>query len=111
MNAKDVKPNNWFWDKNYPILILYEDYEEENYSIIWGKYKGVKALGVRWNGKAKERGFPGQGAYPTWYVEPDFIAIHILQQILTVANDNNETKYLANIKIALKELKNKMTEE
>lgn len=107
MRADEVKPQKWLWDENYPIRILYDDGE---YSVIWGKYENVRALGVRWNGEA-DVGYPGQGGYPTWYVEPDFIAISILQRILTIAIDNNDQKHLDNIHFAIRELSSKMTKE
>lgn len=108
MKAEKVKPKDWL-DENYIILILYDN-EEENYSVIWGKYKSHKTLGVRWRSGATQRGYPGQGGHPTWYVEPDFIAITILQRILLLAIDNNDTKYLGNIKFAISELTDKMME-
>jgi|GEM_PF-1615509 len=109
MKAIKVQPKDWLLDENYPIRILF-DSDEENYSVIWGKYKKHKALGVRWNGGVN-RGYPGQGGHPTWYVEPDFIAIAILQRILILALDNGLTKYLDNIKFAISELTEKMTDE
>lgn len=105
MRAHEVKPHKWQWDANYPIRILYDD---DEYSVIWGKYENTKALGVRWNG-GTEIGFPGQGAHPTWYVEPDFIAISILQRLLTLAIDNNEVESLENLHFAISELSIKMT--
>jgi len=105
MDAKNVLPQKWTWDEHRQFLILFDDGE---YSVIWGKYEGVKALGTRWNGET-DIGYPNQGAYPTWYVEPDFIAIAILQRLLTLAIDNGDKNYLENIKIAINELSNKMT--
>jgi hypothetical protein len=105
MKANEVRPQKWLWDENYPIRILYDD---DEYSVIWGKYENVKALGVRWNG-GTDVGYPGQGGHPTWYVEPDFIAIAILQRLLTLAVDNNDREYLDNIIFAIQELRNKMT--
>jgi len=109
MKAEKVKPKDWLWDEHYPIRIVFES-DEENYSVIWGKYKRNKALGVRWNG-GTTRGYPGQGGHPTWYVEPDFIAIAILQRLLTLAIDSGQTKYLDNIKFAINELTDQMTNE
>ena len=74
MRAEEVRPQKWLWDENYSIRVLYDD---GDYSVIWGKYENVRALGVRWNG-GTDVGYPGQGGHPTWYVEPDFIAIAIL---------------------------------
>ena len=104
MKASEVNPKNWNWDPNYPIRVLYDD---EDYSLIWGKYKEKKALGARWSGD-EERGYPGQGEYPTWYVEPDFISIAILQRLLTQAIDSDELKYVDNIYFAISELMSKI---
>lgn len=105
MKAEEVKPQKWLWDESYPLRVLYDDGE---YSVIWGKYEDNKALGVRWN-DGTNVGYPGQGVHPTWYVEPDFIAIAILQRVLTLAIDNKDCKYLENIKFAINELTDKMT--
>lgn len=108
MKADEVRPQKWLWHANYPIRILYDDSE---YSVIWGKYENTKALGVRWNG-GKDVGFPNQGGYSTWYVEPDFIAISILQRLLTIAMDkDNDREYLDNINFAIQELTNQMETE
>lgn len=104
MKAKEVRPQKWLWHENYPIRILYDNSE---YSVIWGKYENTKALGVRWNG-GKDVGYPSQGGYPTWYIEPDFIAITILENLLTLTLKNNKEEYLKNINFAIQELKNKM---
>ncbi|HRO97561.1 MAG TPA: hypothetical protein PLY79_10905 [Ferruginibacter sp.] len=100
MQAQEVNPNDWNLDENYPIRVLYDDGE---FSIIWGMYQNRKSLGTRWNGGI-ERGFPGQGAHPTWYIEPPFIAIAILQRIFTLALDTTDHKYIENIKFAISEL-------
>ena len=104
MNANKVRPQKWLWNENYPIKVLYDD---KNYSVIWGQFEESKALGVRWNGDS-DVGYPRQGANPTWYIEPDFIAISILQRILIMAIDNNDTQYIDNINFAIIELKDKM---
>ena len=107
MRADEVRPQKWCWDVNYPIRVLYDD---DEYSVIWGKYENIKALGVRYNGET-DIGYPGQGAHPTWYVEPDFIAISILQRILIIAIDDNDTDHLADINFAIQELTGKMSSE
>lgn len=104
MKAKEVNPEKWLRDKNYPIRVLYDD---GTYSVIWGKYENNKSLGVRWSG-ANGVGYPSQGGHPTWYVEPDFIAVAILQRLLTLAIDKNEKEFLNNIIFALSELLNKI---
>lgn len=106
MKAEKVKPKDWLTDENYPIRIVFES-DKENYSVIWGKYKNEKKLGVRWNG-ITSRGYPGQGEHPTWYVEPDFLATAILQRLLTLSIDSEQTEYLDNLKFAINELTNKM---
>lgn len=78
--AKDVRPKRW-----KDIIELYDDGE---YSAIWGTYKyddgggEGSCLGVRWNGKDKKIGYPSQGSYPLWYVEPEFLTESILSSIL-----------------------------
>lgn len=104
MNANDVRPQKWLWNDNYPIRVLFDDGE---YSVIWGQFEHTRALGTRWNGGA-DTGYPSQGANPTWYVEPDFIALSILQRLLTMAIETKDTKYINNILFAINELTNKM---
>ena len=108
MRASEVRPKDWLWHENYPIRILFES-EEENYSIIWGKYQNTRALGVRWNG-GTERGYPGQGGHPTWYVEPDFISIVILQRLQILAIESGDLQFWDNIEFAISELKDKMND-
>lgn len=107
MDAKDVKPGKW---DNAPIRVLFDDGE---YSVIWGEYDGTLALGVRWNnGEDGVIGYPKSAfGHPAWYVEPDFIAITIIQRILSMAIDKIEKpEYynIDNIMIALKELTEKL---
>lgn len=104
MNAINVQPKDWLWDINYPIRVLYDD---TDYSVIWGKYKGEKCLGVRWNGFNNDRGYPGQADHPTWYVEPDFIAPVILDKVLSMAVASNDLTYFDNISFAIRELNSK----
>lgn len=101
MNAIEVTPKKWLRDASYPIRILY-DYD--GYSVIWGKYEDNKALGVRYNEANTEKGYPVGRGGPEWYVEPDFLAIVIIQHLLTIAVENNNSEYLDNIKFALNEL-------
>lgn len=104
MDAIEVKPQKWMMDNNYPIRVLYDD---GSYSVIWGKYEDKPALGVRWNGE-DDIGFPRQGDFPTWYVEPDFIAASILQTILTYAINEENQESIENILFAQQELAYKM---
>jgi hypothetical protein len=106
MKANEVNPAKWLEDKDYPIRILFDN---GDYSVIWGKYEKNMALGVRWNGDSNI-GYPRQGEYPTWYVEPDFIAFSILQTLFTLAVNDTDNLYLENIKFAINELTDKMTE-
>ena len=105
MDAADVRPKDWLWDENYPVKVLFDDGE---YSAIWGKYQDQPALGVRWNG-GTDRGYPGQGGHPTWYVEPDFIAVTILHRLFTSAIETGNSDHMENIQIAIRELRSKMT--
>lgn len=105
MDAINVIPEKWRRDSNYPIRVLYDDGE---YSVVWGKFEDSRALGVRWNG-GSGIGYPAQGSNPTWYVEPDFIAIGILNHIHSQAlASNNPAFNLDNILYAINELSNKM---
>lgn len=110
MKADEVNPNKWQWDANYPIRVLYDD---DEYSVIWGKYEKKKSLGVRWNSGLNDNiGFPKQGKSPTWFIEPDFIAVSILHRLLTKVIDSNENEaYLENIIFAINELNNNLTGE
>lgn len=100
MDAIDVHPEKWFWDTNYPMRVLYDDGE---YSFVWGKYEGNKALGARWNisEDGSPRGYPGRGEYPTWYIEPNFITRAILTRLQGLATNPD---YIVNIRFALEEL-------
>lgn len=72
-NAFKVRPDKWEDDS---IIVLYDD---NKFSVIWGKFKDndEKVLGIRWNDS-----FPSQGAYPTWFVVPEFLNQGILDSIL-----------------------------
>jgi hypothetical protein len=106
MDAINVTPEKWRRDKNYPIRILIDN---GNYSVVWGKFSGTRCLGVRWNGE-EEVGYPSQGSNPTWYVEPDFIAIGILHNLHSLAIvDRTDDYNIDNILFAISELSDKMT--
>lgn len=105
MDAIDVIPEKWRQDSNYPIRVLYDDGE---YSVAWGKFENSRALGVRWNG-GKGIGYPAQGNYPTWYVEPDFIAIGLLNHLHSQALVTSNSEFnVENILFAINELSIKM---
>jgi hypothetical protein len=106
MNAIDVRPAKWLQNPTYPIRVLYDDGE---YSAIWGQYEDSPALGTRWNvSDNSDMGYPNTSGNPTWYVEPDFFAIVILQRLQTLAIDTNDFKYYDNILFAINELAEKM---
>lgn len=71
-NAREVTPGAWS-----DILVLYDDGE---YSAVWGRFRNSsrRMLGVRWNGKHGEVGYPNQGGHPLWYVEPSFLERSII---------------------------------
>ena len=102
MDAKDVKPHKWLWDANYPPIVLFDDGE---YSAVWGKYKGDKALGVRWNTTENGNpvGYPNYGAYPMWYVEPEITTLALLREFYRLAVEDGNTDYIKNIEFAIKE--------
>jgi hypothetical protein len=75
-SGASVRPEKWSG-----VVDLYDD---GVFSAIWGSYdeSRSKALGVRWNGGNDSIGFPGQGQYPTWFVEPDFLTESLLHGLL-----------------------------
>jgi hypothetical protein len=102
MNAIDVRPAKWLQDPSYPIKVLYDDGE---YSIIWGSYENIPALGARWNSsESSSRGFPNTSGNPTWFVEPDFLVLGILHRLQAQAIDGNNLEYYDNIQFAISEL-------
>src|ERR1051326_233499 len=106
MKALEVRPLKWLQDPEYQPRVLYDD---DEYSFIWGKYENIPALGARWNvSEESKRGYPGFAEHPTWYVEPDFIAITILHRLRTMAIEANDLTYLENIRFAIEELQIKM---
>jgi len=98
-----VRPRRWA-KTNYRFLL----FNNGEYSIIWGKFDGVPAMGVRWNGDEDRVGYPRQGRHPLWYVEPDIIAIGILKHLLTIQSTNNIQTDEKNIRFALKEINKKL---
>jgi hypothetical protein len=101
ISAREVTPAAWS-----DILVLYDDSE---YSAIWGRFRqrSYRVLGVRWNGKEGEVGYPNQGKYPLWYVEPDFLARPVLiglrEKLQGSPNHAQREQYLKNLSIALEE--------
>jgi hypothetical protein len=95
--GKSVRPNKW-----NNVIDLYDD---DDSSAIWGKYGNStnNCLGVRWNGKGEEHGYPNQGKNPLWYVEPDFVTKNILLELLSRVNKNASLGNIQNILFALKE--------
>ncbi len=102
--AEDVNPSKW---QNHTVL-----YDDETYSAIWGNYEGRqhKSLGVRWNGETGNSGYPSQGKYPLWYVEPELLTEAILRQLRTVVaaeyhSQESMRHYLPEIESALQEFR------
>lgn len=99
----EVRPHKWT-----RVIDIFDDGE---YSAIWGSYDGdsQRCLGVRWNGNDNDEpyGYPSQGRYPLWYVEPAFLAISILNGLLgelsRVASGRKRDEYRRNIAAALSE--------
>lgn len=86
MDPNLVKPNAWD-----DIHIILND-TSWGYSLIFGEFNGNYCLGMRWNGNANERGYPGQGANPLWFVVPDPFETAILSQLSTMASNPNVNK-------------------
>jgi len=100
----DVRPQKWS-----RVVDLYDD---GKYSAIWGSYDGnsQRWLGVRWNGNDTDElyGYPHQGQYPLWYVEPDVLTRPILRALLSEVARNESLQrrgeYRRNLLTALAEL-------
>jgi hypothetical protein len=92
-----VRPAKWS-----NVIPIYDDGE---YSAIWGNYDNSpnRVLGVRWNGSGTDVGYPNQGAYPTWFVEPDCLTKMILLEFCFTVNQNPSYGDLQNILTALNE--------
>ena len=102
--GENVKPKRWS-----NVIYLYDD---GGYSAIWGNYhdddgSNDLCLGVRWNGGEGEYGYPKQGVYPLWYVEPHFVTRDILLSLLYRLAQNTSLQgcqgYQQNILVALSE--------
>lgn len=96
----EVRPAKWS-----SVINLYDD---GSYSAIWGCYDGAPArrLGVRWNGKGSNVGYPSQGGNSLWYAEPGFLVLPVLVKLLerTLSSDQaQKAKYVENINIAISE--------
>lgn len=64
-------------------MILFDD---DEFSAVWGEYHSNLCLGTRWNGdNDDERGYPGQGAYPLWFVVPDYLTLSTLERLNTIS--------------------------
>src|SRR5665213_664761 len=102
MDGIDVRPQKWADDL---ILLLFDD---GVYSVIWGRYEGTPALGVRWNDAENPPiGYPSLFGHPMWYVKYNPIAIFIVQGLQGMAAGNigrPEHYNLDNIAIALREI-------
>lgn len=100
----DVRPHKWS-----NVIDLFDD---GGYSAIWGNYDSAmeKSLGVRWNGNDRDEpyGYPSQGGYSVWYVEPRFLTRPLLQALLNeiprLRSSRRREQYHTNIAIALSEL-------
>jgi len=80
--AVDVRPKRWS-----NILVLFDN---GSYSAVWGNYDDSerRILGVRWNGNdvlenQTSKGFPTSRGKPVWHIEPDFLVLPLLKNMLT----------------------------
>ncbi len=100
MRASEVNPHDWNWDPTYPPRVLFDN---GIYSVIWGKFKEDHCIGARWNGE-EQRGYPGQGAHPTWYVEPGFLAAPIVHHLHHMGLAGHANVNMENVRFALTQL-------
>lgn len=82
MRPEQVNPNAW---NNHEVI-----YDDGEFSAVNGLFDGNPNIGVRWNGESdEERGYPGQGGYPLWFVVPDFLILSTLERLHTTAISND----------------------
>lgn len=75
--AVDVKPVRW---SNTIVL-----FDNGYYSAMWGHYddSANRRLGVRWSGEdGDDKGYPISRGRPVWYIEPDFLVLPVLKNLL-----------------------------
>lgn len=101
-SGREVRPQKWS-----RVIDLFDN---GYYSAIWGSYenRSDRCLGVRWNGHDDEQyGYPKQGVYPLWYVEPDFLSRPILSalqnELVRNTSITRRNEYQRNISTALSE--------
>ena len=100
IRGKNARPHKWS-----NVIDLFDN---DEYSAIWGSYEGnTRCLGVRWNGHDTDElyGYPHQGKYPLWYVEPDFLQRSILlalqRELVANRSLSRRDEYQRNISTAL----------
>ena len=99
----EVRPHKWS-----NVIDLFDN---GWYSAIWGSYEesNERCLGVRWNGDNADdpNGYPKQGVFPLWYVEPHILHRPILlalqQELVNSPSLRRTPEYQRNIIIALGE--------
>lgn len=107
MNPTQVNPAAW---QNHEVI-----FDDGEFSAVWGEFHGNRCLGTRWNGDTDdERGYPGQGAYPLWFVVPDYLALSTLERLNTISlqqdlRDDNDESYSNRINRAIREFMNLTT--
>lgn len=79
MHPNRVNPRDWSEHE-----VIFNDLRE-GFSGVWGLFRGAPALGLRWDGDEEERGYPGQGAYPLWFVIPEYLTLSTLERLLTTS--------------------------
>jgi len=104
MQPNLVNPADW---QNHEVI-----FDDGDFSAVWGQYKGIFCLGTRWNGDGNdERGYPGQGAYPLWFIIPEYLTLSVLERLNTISiqsdlRDDNNQAYSDNINATIREFLN-----
>jgi hypothetical protein len=101
MSPNQVKP------ANFPNpLVIYNDEEEEGFSIAWGSFEGgSKGLGMRWNGGPNETGYPNRGKYPVWFMLPAGLSILVIKGLRSAASADRKALNQKAFLQVLKELR------
>jgi len=85
---KTMKPTD-VQHARFPVdKVLYDD---EEFSIVWGAWDGdCNGLGMRWNRKPAEPGFPlASGGRPVWLVIPLHLSAPFLTALIGKPHTNN----------------------
>lgn len=75
-----IDPNKVISPRNrLKNIIKARDYGSFSIAIL--EWDEEKRVGIRWNGKYNELGFPTSKGYPTWFIMPKEVALAYTEKI------------------------------